>query len=1593
MGGTGWASRCGRAFAAVVMVAGVGAVAVGPLATPAAASSTFVVNSNGNGADAIVGDGNCATSVSTCTLRAAIQEANADATPDTDTITFTGLTANARITVPTAGLPPVTQPVHLDATATRIRLDGVGNNPPFGLHLGAGSGGSTVRGFTIVRMQVGVLVESDGNTVAANVIGISETSTTSCTTPTTDCTNATGIEIRDVDDNVVGGTTAATRNVISNNHVGVRVSSANGDSADNTISGNYIGTDAAGTTALGNVHGAVLNGAVSGTVVGGTTSGAGNVISGNTFAGVSVEVATGTVLAGNLVGLSPSGTTAVANDTGIRVTSADTTIGGATPAHRNVVSGNSANGIYVHSTVDTGLTVQHNYVGTDINGTGDLGNAGSGLVIDGANGAVISHNVIAGNSHDQIHLTGCSSCSPQTGMGYDVNSNIIGLAEDGASTLLNPSPVPNGNGIYGIVAGDTTDLVIDGNIVSANGIDGIHLSTAARATITDNLIGTDETGTVGFGNNQAGIAGYSLSESTIGGPGHGNVISGNNDPGFTTGDNPGILLQNSDLVTLQANLIGTDASGTAAIPNDGIGIQLWDSSALTVGGSGAGEGNVVAGSPYDGIQLLGTDTSTVSGNNVGVGADDTTDLGNGGSGIVLHNRADRNVIGGDAPAAGNLVAGNTLHGIAVHSGIGNTVRANDLRDNDGLGIDLDANGITANDLQDADSGPNRRQNFPVLTSAGTSAAGTQVHGSLNSRPNRQFQLDFYASAACDSLGNGEGSEYLGSATVVADGNGDATFVASLSTSVAVDDVVTATATDVVLGDTSEFSACEAAAPIPTVALSPATPSVGEGATSVTLTATLSAAPTLEPVTVDFTTVTGTATGADLTPQNGTLTFATGDTTETITVPLTNDTLDEDAETFTVTLSNPVNTLISSGGSQSTVTIVDDDATPTLTVADAPDVAETAGGATQTFTLTLSAASSKTVTVLASTEAVSAAADADYVSAVQEVTFAPGTTTQLVDVTVNDDLIDEDAETYELLLAQPTNATIADGTGVGTITDDDTWPTISIAADADPVDEEGDAAFTLTLSAASTQTVTVSWQTADGTAGSADYTQQAPQVVTFVPGDTSESVSVPVTVDAIDEADETFSVTLSDPTNAFLAGTSEEVTIADDDATPTLSVADATNVTEAVGGGTQSFVVTLSAASGLGVSVVAATTPGTAGGLDFTSVASSLVFPAGTTQQILQVAVLDDDLDEPNETYSVDLSSPVNAGIADGSGSGTILDDDIYPSISVTPASPSTAESGAVSFDVVLSEPSNQTVTVSWSTSNGTATAPADYTAQAATLLTFAPGVTSQPIEVAIANDALDEDNETFSINLTGPTHGSVAGGSTVTITDNDATPSLSFGSTPSRTETPGGVNQSFRINLSAASGRPVTVVATTVSPAGSATAGSDYQPLASVVTFAPGETSKLFTVLVLDDTISEPSQAYEVHLFSPTNATVATPTKSGTILDNDPLPQVSVGDASIVEGDSGTVQLTFELTLSAASERNIEVTASAADGTAVARVDYGPRTQRPRFSPGVVKLTISIKVIPDNITELDETMLINLSLPDNATIGDGQGVGTIINDD
>jgi hypothetical protein len=752
------------------------------------------------------------------------------------------------------------------------------------------------------------------------------------------------------------------------------------------------------------------------------------------------------------------------------------------------------------------------------------------------------------------------------------------------------------------------------------------------------------------------------------------------------------------------------------------------------------------------------------------------------------------------------------------------------------------------------------------------------------------------------------------------------------------------------------------------------------------------------VTVKFATADGTATSAsDYVAQTGQLIFDPDETKKPITVLVNGDTFFEGDETFAVNLSDAVNATIAKGRGQGIGTIVDDDAEPTLSIADLSILEGNAGATEAIFTVRLSAPSPKTVTVEFATAGETATPGLDYIESSGQLMFNPGETSKPISVSIKSDLLDEPDETFVVNLSKPVKASILKGQGRGTVLDDDDPPIISVndAAVVEGNSGTRNAVFSVALSSASGLRVSVAFATRNGTATAySDYTPNSGLLI-FDPGQTEKTVAVEVLGDTLSEANEDFFLDLISPTNARLGKAQGKGTIQDDDAVPVLSINDI-QVRKGLAGTAQAvFTVSLSTQSGQTVSVDFATANGTSvAGTDYEAVTGTLAFAPGESVRTITVPILSAASSRPTQAFVVNLTNPVHATLSRDKVTATIIDDRPLPGLSISDAAVTEGNSGVVNavLTVSLSQPSGQEVSVHYRTADGTAVAGSDYEPVPNATLTFGPNETTKAISVAIKGDLDPEPEEHFFVLLSSPSNAILLDDrAVVTITDDDTTVGISITDAAVREPDTGTTNMVFTVSLSAPSSQLVTVAYATLD--NTARAGDDYVSVTDVLAFAPGTTNRTIVVQVKGDTISEDDESFFIRLSDARNAVLLDNRAIGTITDNDPPPTISITDATVTEGNSGTVNANFTVTLSSATARIVSVNIETVAGTATAGKDFHPVSNTLSFLPGATSLTIPVLIIGDIEPEPVETFSVLLSQPVNAVLGNPRALGTIIDDD
>ena len=779
----------------------------------------------------------------------------------------------------------------------------------------------------------------------------------------------------------------------------------------------------------------------------------------------------------------------------------------------------------------------------------------------------------------------------------------------------------------------------------------------------------------------------------------------------------------------------------------------------------------------------------------------------------------------------------------------------------------------------------------------------------------------------------------------------------------------------------------------TIAFATTGSSGDESSTPVHLAVELSEPLSADTASVEVTVTGGTASaGADFTLSTASLTIPAGQTQAAVDLDVVQDGFDEPDETVELTLSNPRSggvaalTLGAARAHVYTLRAQSASAQPTLSLR-APATTLDEGAGQAEVVVQLSRAAPGTVTVDYALSGGTATAGIDFTFTPGTLTFPAGTLTQTLFLPVADDPADEEDETMRVAFANPAGAQLGGPTTATlTIVDDDPAPTISFTSPTVSADEsDGTALLPVSLNTASGLDVTVSYAANGGTAtgGGVDYAL-APGTLTIPAGQLSATIPVTVVEDTAVEGNESAGVLLQNPTNAVLGtGAQGALTIVDNDGLPLVGFATATSSALENGGGA-SLTVTLSSASSSNVQVSYAVTGGAATrGVDYNLADGMVIFTPGQTSRTIPVSVLGDAIDEDDETVIVTLSTPINAGLgARSTHTFTITDDDPSPLLTFAGSSFSASEpTAAPTINVLLTGATARTVTVGYAVTGGTASGGgADYTLASGSF-TFAPGETSKPLTLSVVNDALDEDSETVAITLSLPVNAVLGSPSstTFTITDDDPTPSLAFGAASSSASEPV-ASPSIPVLLSTASGRTVTV-SYAAGAGGTATGGgTDYTLATGTLTILAGATQGLIPISVVNDTIHEPDETVAINLTGPVNATLTTPSShTFTIADDDPVPTVQFSAASSAAPEA-TTAASLTVTLSSASSQTVTVTYSVTGGTATS-ADYAGASGTLSFSSGQTSRPLSFSVVNDALDENDETMVLTLASPANATLG------------
>lgn len=722
-------------------------------------------------------------------------------------------------------------------------------------------------------------------------------------------------------------------------------------------------------------------------------------------------------------------------------------------------------------------------------------------------------------------------------------------------------------------------------------------------------------------------------------------------------------------------------------------------------------------------------------------------------------------------------------------------------------------------------------------------------------------------------------------------------------------------------------------------------------------------------------------------------FAPGETQKSFSVTVQNDILQEFPESARLNLGNAVNAVLGVPN-EAILAIIDDDTPPVVRFnSSSYNVLENKGWVE--VKVELSFPFNATMQVDYTTVDVQAVAGQDYSAVSGTVIFGPNETNQTILVPITEDTNYEQPETLQLKLLNPvvTKLSVPNVTTV-TIYDNDAPPTVSFKSAAVSVNEAaGTAAVQLQLSATSFETVAVQVTSSNQTATAGADFGLVNEVVSFVPGSKTAVLTVPITNDTMLEPAETLLLTLSNAQSATLGALTEAtVTIADNDSPPTVAFELAAyEFTE--NSGSPVVNVVLSSPSLATVTVNYAGVNGTAvAGADYTGLNGTLTFNPGVTSLPLPLSLLDDNLEENNETFSLTLSGPAGATLGTPSSVNVlILDNEVPPAAQFLAHNQTVDEdAGLVLVEVALSNPSDQVVKVDYTFANDSAVAPADFTGSNGTL-TFAPGESSKTIPVTIVNDTMYEAEERLTITLSNWVNALPGSRSVLSlfITSEETEPTLQFSGFSYAVVENGGALP-VDVTLSHPSAFPVSVQFQTSN--GTAVAGEDYNTTSGTLTFAAGETVKGIPVTVFNDGVDEANETVVVTLGAIINAQAGDPQEIVlTIVDEDDAPSVSFVLDEVVVSEGG-VTAVLDIALSTSSGRTIQVPLSTSNGSAKAGQDFALGSDRVTFVPGEATKKVAVQILDDGVSEVDEAFLVHLGEPSNAVLGAVSQAAVIIQD-
>jgi hypothetical protein len=767
------------------------------------------------------------------------------------------------------------------------------------------------------------------------------------------------------------------------------------------------------------------------------------------------------------------------------------------------------------------------------------------------------------------------------------------------------------------------------------------------------------------------------------------------------------------------------------------------------------------------------------------------------------------------------------------------------------------------------------------------------------------------------------------------------------------------------------------------------------------------------VTVGFKTIGGSAAAADFVAAVGTLTFPPGVAQQTFVVKVNADAAREADEAIAVQLTAPTSTvgrrvIQLESPSVAEILVLDGNA---ASVAFAGATASVAEGTSTTLTLTRTGALTETATAVVTVTPLSATA-ADFTltpPAPATIVFAPGVTTQTIQVAATADATAEGPESIRLQITSVTSGARPGRIGTTsavllTIVDDDSALGFTDAfADRQLPESTPTATFTVMRTGSLTTTATVQARTVEGAGGGTavpgvDYQPVPPTTLTFPPGMATRTFTVPLLNDTLVDGARTLRVALASPAGGPALGTqnTSTVTLLDDDDGGLIQWQKA-SATVGEGVGNAVLMVTRTVATpgkklASGVTVNVARTNGTATpSSDFTAPASSLTFAAGQASQTVTVPIVADQIDEDAETVVFALSNPQGGAVLGplATFTLTITDDDAGGQIQFALASATVDEDNPATVNVRLTRTGNNPaagVTVDLAVTGGTAQQGVDFNLPTGTL-TFAAGETTKDLALARFSDGRPEGPETISLALSNPTGGATLGAQrTMLITILGAESAVGF-SQPAFSVNEGTAMATLTVTRTGPLTSAATVQVRTLDLAGGgggvAVPGIDYLPLPpTILSFPPGMASRPVAVPILNNTRRDGARTVALALSNP-SAGLALGTQQTTVLaiaDNDAPGTVGFSADSVTVSDTAAVAtLTVTRTgTGLAGGVSVDFVADFFDG-------FFGTTRRQTgivvFGPGQTSRTIALALNTDPLVRNERAFVQLTNLTGGATLG------------